>query len=284
MSDIDARHRARLALAARVVQPYTGHHAVEAVIVGGSLARGYADHFSDVELGFFWRRPPTVHERAELAQAVHAKHLRLDNYSVDVHEWTDECKIDGVKLDLSHRTLADTQADLDAVLKEADTTLSKQILASVIQTAIPLTGNLQIATWQQQVALYPAALARRMVTENLTLNPWATIAVMAQRNEPYIVYRALGILGERLFGALVGLNHIYHPGFKWMRHTAAEFVLTPTDFVDRLFACYRLPMQQAITQAASLADDVFALAQATLPELNLAAQRRHFFAAHHTPR
>ena len=50
---------ARRDVAARVVRPYAANPKVAAVVLGGSAAHGHADRFSDVEIGVFWREPPS---------------------------------------------------------------------------------------------------------------------------------------------------------------------------------------------------------------------------------
>src|SRR5438477_8622862 len=59
----------RLALARRAAVPYIENLKVAAFIVGGSVSRGHADRFSDLEMGGFWHEPPTDEERTAAAQA-----------------------------------------------------------------------------------------------------------------------------------------------------------------------------------------------------------------------
>ena len=51
----------------QVVRPlldwYAALDGVDAVMLGGSTARGDADRWSDVEVGVFWERPPTAAQR-----------------------------------------------------------------------------------------------------------------------------------------------------------------------------------------------------------------------------
>ena len=53
----------RRALAAQIAKAYVATGA-EAVLLGGSTARGEADRHSDIEVGVFWRRAPGDDERA----------------------------------------------------------------------------------------------------------------------------------------------------------------------------------------------------------------------------
>ena len=53
----------RYSFARRVAPAYAANPHVVAVIVSGSTGRGHADRYSDIEVGVFWRRPPTDADR-----------------------------------------------------------------------------------------------------------------------------------------------------------------------------------------------------------------------------
>ena len=48
-----------LALAEQIVLAHSDHPSIKAVMVGGSVSRGYADRYSDLEVGVFWSDAPT---------------------------------------------------------------------------------------------------------------------------------------------------------------------------------------------------------------------------------
>src|SRR3954447_21450512 len=53
----------RHALAAQIAAHYTASTQVAAVALAGSVARGWADHHSDIELDVYWAEPPTDADR-----------------------------------------------------------------------------------------------------------------------------------------------------------------------------------------------------------------------------
>jgi hypothetical protein len=62
--------RWRLEMARKIAPAYMTNHKVQAVIVGGSAARGRADRYSDIEPGLFWTEPATPAElQAAMEQA-----------------------------------------------------------------------------------------------------------------------------------------------------------------------------------------------------------------------
>jgi Polymerase beta, Nucleotidyltransferase len=56
------------ALAQQIASHYRANPKVAAVLVEGSVARGYADHSSDIDLAVFWARPPTAKERRDIVK------------------------------------------------------------------------------------------------------------------------------------------------------------------------------------------------------------------------
>src|SRR5690349_7308634 len=66
---MNAASQWRLALARRVAAHYSDNPKVAAVIVGGSVSRGHADRYSDIEIGAFWHQPPIDAERLAAATA-----------------------------------------------------------------------------------------------------------------------------------------------------------------------------------------------------------------------
>ncbi len=81
---------------------------MKAVIIAGSVGRGIADRYSDVEVGVFWTKPPSEGERRALAERVGVVPNDLELYRFDPEdpgsEEADEdmshqrerCKLSGV--------------------------------------------------------------------------------------------------------------------------------------------------------------------------------------------
>jgi len=54
----------RRALAQIVAPAYAKNPKVAGVLLAGSVARGIADQFSDIEIDIFWHAPPTDEDRS----------------------------------------------------------------------------------------------------------------------------------------------------------------------------------------------------------------------------
>jgi hypothetical protein len=69
-----------------------------------------------------------------------------------------------------------------------------------------------------------------VVQESLTLKPWWSVEVAAQRGSLILVHQALCLASERLLAALLALNHQYHPGSKWLPYVISNLTITPELF------------------------------------------------------
>jgi hypothetical protein len=76
----------RISLARQIAPAYTVHPHVQAVILGASAARGYADSYADLELGVFWSHPQTEHEREQAVIRANGTNLTIDPYD-PTREW-----------------------------------------------------------------------------------------------------------------------------------------------------------------------------------------------------
>ena len=71
---------AGLKLAGTIARIYADNPKVRAVIAGGSVSRGYADKYSDVEIGVFWDSQPSDKERKDAALRIGGEVWKFDPY------------------------------------------------------------------------------------------------------------------------------------------------------------------------------------------------------------
>src|SRR5205085_11078180 len=89
-------------------------------------------------------------------------------------------------------------------------------------------------------------------------------------------YGAFKEASERIFSALVGLNRVYYPGFKWMAHTLSTLPLAPPDLAARINAVFRAEPLAGAGQMQALVEATFALVEQQMPDAEVAAARQWF--------
>jgi hypothetical protein len=269
--------RWRLALARRIAPIYTTDSRVRAVVVGGSVARGWADHHSDVEIGIFWSEFPDAAELEAAMQRAQGTTWELDPHSPSEDDvWYEEYAVGGLKIDLRHMTAARMDEVLAAVLDAGDLAEGRQQIIAALHDGMVLHGAPLVERWQARAAQYPDSLARAMVQKHMEFQPWWGVSTYAERGELPLVYGAFNEATCGIFGALLGLNRIYHPGLKWMDQTIAGMRIAPPDLAARLKEAFRAGPPVGIRLLGELIEETFVLAERHLPELDLSEPRRWF--------
>ncbi|WP_018350138.1 nucleotidyltransferase domain-containing protein [Longispora albida] len=249
---------------------YTGLPQVVAVLLAGSVARGLADRWSDIELMVFWASAPDDALRRELA----GPGAEVHDYDEDNAEWSEDVLVNGVELQTSHRTATQAESWMDAAVTGHDPDLVKQDMIALIRYGVPLSGADLVASWCARTDVYPAALSLAMIREHLGFRTAWHRRKLADRGELVPLHRDLTETAERLWLVLCGLNRVWFPhlGYKWL---PTGLPLAPDRYADRLSELLSAPPHMA----AGLADDLIAetlhLVDTHFPEAGAAEELRY---------
>lgn len=265
----------RLALAERIAPAYAANPHVAAVLLAGSVARGTADEFSDIEVDIFWMAAPDMAARLAPIEALGARLMYQD---ADANEWADGFSIGGVKVDTSQFLVGTVECWLDDVTERADPEVEKQLLLAAIQHGQPLVGAALFERWRERAAAYPAALARAIVAENLAFRPRFFLEMLAARDDLLIFYRAVAEVEARIMNIMLALNRQYvgHPLHKWLEWQCAQLPIAPPNLARRLKQVLRDDPRVAADELHALIEDTFALAEQHLPDLDTREARAEF--------
>lgn len=263
----------RTALAEEITARYAEHPAVEAVALIGSAARGWADAYSDVELGVFWRDEPREIDLQTLVERIGGTDRHSAGYDAPIQAWGEDYLLRGVKIDLGHWLTAAMNGIVTDVVEASDTALPKQTSVSALLNAVPLYGQTTIQPWQQRARVYPDALADKTIRQNISFSPMWMLRMLAERGDFPLVRRNLSTLAHKLFTLLCAVNRVYYPGHKWTPRILAGMAASPPDFVSRLDAALIAPLPCAVEEFEHLIHEVFDLVNTYVPSVDLAVER-----------
>jgi hypothetical protein len=275
-----------------VAAVYTGHPDVQAIILGGSVARGTAHERSDIDLGIFWSPIAGQEERHELVRRVGGKiHRHVDNdirYSednprrqgcIEIVELLPTPAASRMRLDLEHETVAGTENVLQQVIKGHDPSLEKQELISVIQDGIALHGHDLVARWRERTRRYADELVYKMVAQNLlgTGRILQSQVHRASTQDWFCLYGSFLEVGRRLLLALMALNRTWaytdNPNFGGFKPVVEGLALKPKRFVERLGQGLQSEALLGVQGFADLYADVLSLVEEHLPDLDTSGER-----------
>jgi predicted nucleotidyltransferase len=265
----------RMALAQRIAPAYAANPKVRAVLLAGSVARGNADDFSDIEIDIFWSEPPT---EADLTVPIERFGWKVLGRHVDEHEWADSFFIEGIKVDTSQFLASTIDRWLEDALVGADTNPEYQVRITAIQHGQPLYGADLIERWRARVAIYPEALAHAMVAEYGYFRPHYLLAMLAARDDVLILHQDLVAAEQQILSVLMAVNRVYapHPYHKWLDWEVAQLPLAPPDLNRRLRSLLRDEPRAAVDEIHTLIEEVFTLVERHLPDFDTSAARAEF--------
>ncbi|CAA9401044.1 hypothetical protein AVDCRST_MAG94-5913 [uncultured Leptolyngbya sp.] len=271
----------RLSLAHKIAPTFTANPQVEACFVFGSAALGLADQYSDLELAFIWSQLPSPEALQATAQRVGVKGWEIEPYGEAQQAWLEQFYLYGMKVEAGRWAQETIDHIVTDVVERYDVSqkgllFEKQATASHLQRAVVLYGEDRIKAWQNRLALYPEALAVAMVQKQLNFRPFDGQHILTERLELPLLYENNCALVRRLLSVLFGLNHIYHPGFKWTRYFVDEMSIKPPQFWARLEQVFQADAASGTQALRQLSEQTFDLVEAPLPQVELKQQRETF--------
>lgn len=178
-------------LAKRLV-PFAG---IKAIVIAGSVARGYADEFSDIELPIFWESLPDDATRHAVVAALNGQFLY--GYDGPAHE--DQLLIDDVQVDLWDVSTAAQEETLDTVLIRHQYDLGALNALDTTRFCIPLFGDELVQHWKLRAQEYPDELALKIIQDHVASFSLGDLFILAQRDNPTAFYARLSFLQEEAF-------------------------------------------------------------------------------------
>ncbi|MBN1454363.1 MAG: nucleotidyltransferase domain-containing protein [Anaerolineales bacterium] len=255
---------------------------IKAIVIAGSVARDYADEYSDVEIPIFWETLPDDATRHAIVAALNADFL----YAYDGPAREDQILINGLQVDLWHIPIAHEEEILKAVLYDQRFDLGGLNALDTIRTCIPLYGEEIVQTWKHRAQEYPDELAERIIQEHLAPFDIGQLFILAQRNNPTAFYAQLSYLQQEIFLVLLALNRSYFPTFKWLYHALESMQVKPEAIDQRFRQAFEVPCEEAIADTKLILEETLHLVEVQFPQMDTARIYRrlnYIRAAHEMP-
>ncbi len=264
----------RLRLAERIGASYAANPNAKVVMIAGSVGRGSADRYSDIEIDVYYAEPPTETERVAAVQRCGGTVQQLDQ---DEDEWEEQMSIEGSGAATSTFLVATMERYLRRVVDEGAIAPEAQTRLFSLQHGVTLKGEEQVERWRRRAAAYPDGLQQLMIRENLALKPFHYAAEMlAARDDLLALYDVFVDTGQSLLGALLGLNRIYMPApdhLKSMDEIIGLMAIKPADLSARLKRSFRIEPTAAVGALNTLIEETISLVEAHVTGLDTGPYR-----------
>jgi hypothetical protein len=259
----------RLILARQIAPAYIQNPKVQAIAVTGSVARGWADNHSNLEISIFWSETPSEAEGQAARESFDIRSFRNGR-------WLERGELEGIKIELNQILVETVEQCLTEVVAHYDPAVEKQLLLASIQYSLPFHGAPLIEAWRVRAASYPPQLAQAMIRQNLQFNgSWANRETLVERDDLLPLYDLYCQMERQILGILFGLNRLYlpHPNGKWLERLAREMTLCPPALVVRLKQVFRLAPRSGARLLQELLDETLSLVETHMPEIDTAEAR-----------
>jgi len=258
-----------LALARRNATAYAEHPNVDAILLVGSVARGIADEFSDIDTIVCCSTMLTEAERLELME----RNGGSDRFTLgDENGGMDQYTVDGVGCQFGLGTTETFEDHIAAVVERFDTDHDRHVIMGGLRHAIPLYGDEVVARWKSRAGEYPEELVTAMVRQHLSFRPLRFLEHrLAGRDDYFQFHEALIAAERRILGVLLGLNRLYpEHHFKRLGRLIERMEIAPESLSDRLRQILECSPPEGLAALGRLVDDTFALVERHLPTFDAA--------------
>jgi hypothetical protein len=256
---------------------------VAAIVAGGSVGRGEADAYSDIDLIVFWRRAPTEDERMRWVAAadgdlyrqlwIEAEKLWFDDWKIGRR---DGIPATGVTVESVHMTLAAAEEGIADIVERLDTDLAKHIVLGQIVHGASLTGEDLLERWRRRLQMYPDELARAMVGRHAQIDHFWRFPMFRERRNPMHEAAATAAIHECVLHGLLAVNRVYFFGFKSLDAVGRHLTIAPRDALGRIRRTYELESRDAERMLAELVEETYDLVDEHVPDANVARLREIF--------
>lgn len=264
----------RLEKGKHVAALYAANPKLRALVVAGSVGRGWADEWSDLELDLFWNEPPTDADRKTVIEEAHGTIVYY--FPLEGDEWSDAYFVDGLKFEISSFLVSTLDTYIADVLERNDDAVEKQLRLAAIQNSIPLHGADLIQQWRARIVDYPDALAEKIIRDNIDFGGWNTVEFSFVRGDLLLAYDLLSKVEKEVLTVLLALNRTYmgHPRGKWLARFADGMKYKPARFAERMQFALREGSAQGARELDSVIEETFALVQQQFPQIDLSDIKR----------
>lgn len=258
---------------ARTAAPiYAATGKVSAVLAAGSVGRGRADAYSDLELDVYWQVPPSDTDRLGVITALGAE--LIDLWPFEQAEWSENYRLDGADVGVSGFLAEWLTTCIADVVERADPDVLKQMRLAALNDGIVLHGAGVVDEWRARSRLYPDALAAAVATEWLDpdrLGSWHQRYALVARDEVVVLRTLIPRITSMILGALCAVNRVLieHPSFKWTAALAERLPLAPAELRARLWAAANGPAVDAVPVLDALLAETLTLVERELPSVGL---------------
>ena len=239
-----------------------------AMAVGGSVSRGQADAFSDLELLCFWDVFPDVDTRQKLVDSIQADLI----FPIDDDQNEDNLILKDIQIDILHNTVDYYDNMIEDAWEFHLADYQTLGFLDTITYAYPLFGEDILNTWKEKTETYPRELAINVIFDNLVKLHNGNIELYIQRDNPTEYYAQMVTIQRKLFNILSAINKTYAGGYKWMYPELEAMTIAPVNVALRFKEMFSINKFEAVEDLYALVFETLILVKQQFPEVDFSVE------------
>lgn len=251
MGNLNYHCKWRLELAKKIcerIRSVEGTKGIRALIVGGSVARGYADEYSDIEIPIFWEELPNENLRKLIVKELNAEFFYPYNHEAR----EDNIIVNELRIDLWHITLEQEEQVIKSVIEDFEIDFGSSNAIDTIRTCIPIFGEEIISSWKAKAKEYPKQIAISSINRALESIDCTQVELLIQRENSTLVFEHIANVQKNIFIILLALNKEYFPTFKWMYKSLEGFKIKPDNVEQRFRDVFNYSIKEAFENTLAI--------------------------------
>lgn len=261
-------------LAQEIVTSITKPSKLLAVLLQGSVAKGIADEYSDIELMCIWSSAPTAEERANLF--ANLKKQEIFSEDLENGEWCSSFSYKQAKIDICHDDIALLHQTIDDVMAARTTSIASQTLLASIQDAKPLFGEEVFNELLKSFANYPDALAIKCIQVNALFHEWTMRNALLDRKDTIALHHLIDMTVLQMLRLIFAFNKVYlrNYNFKWMDVQLPQLECKPVHLDKRLRSVLSGLSENSLSELTALLNDTIDLASQQYPKMDFTEAKK----------
>lgn len=247
----EKRLKELFAIAKEINKKYSKLGQYAGSILGGSTARGYIDHKSDIEMEIFYKGDlPSKKQILNIITQLHGKLSRSKNVHWFHPAWGYHSFfiVDNVKIELGYREIDETLQRMKKFCTEFtlpihgthDTPFGyyESGLASYLDESVILDDRTKkINTIKTMIHIFPENIRRTTIDyyfKDAKIFTFVKLKQAVERNDLFQFNSCSARIIRSLNICLFAINKTYFPGDKWNEHYINRFKIKPADYNESM--------------------------------------------------
>ncbi len=258
----------RIELAQKLFQKVKTTKGLQTAFIGGSVCRGLADEYSDLELCFVWDTLLEEKQRLAFNETLEVKSFYVsEQRENDFKQVEESVHFHDFQIDIFHTTTAYINSIIEAVFVKNEIKFSQQIYLNVLHNALPLYDNGRLEEWKNQIETYPQRLGTKLIQTYTDRFFKASVDIFLYRKDWAVFYSLITGYQKNIFLVLTALNKVYFSGFKYSHQHIQQFSIKPQGMSDLYEKLYQLPPIEMWESIKKLKLEVLQLVKKYYPEI-----------------